>query len=1268
MKHEALMIPLIVGVSLSLLGCGGEKTNTTPPSPPPPPPMPAVQSISDVMTTAEVGKRQHVPVYQYVQPKEGQLLSISNVRAVSDLSSADSCPTPDINGLELVYTPDSQGLCGYEYTITDGDNSTKARVISMASLDSVTKLTDISKSTSVGTALTTAISNPDSTNETLTVVSVLGSGSAYASGNNIVFEATAPGLARVIYTLSQEAASSPLKVGVINVTVSEAGESNSAPTTPDITAIAAPNQTITLSPNITDADSGDDPQLISVVNSQGATVRSLVQDGPVNEDYFTNKNFTFRATAPGAYTVYYTAHDHRGGYNTGKATVSVSGQVGLMAKDASFYRDQTSTAYDFTIDLRSYVTAANPSSVTYLPAEFASDSADKTPANIVMTSNNQILTYKVPANQSGTVKIKYTVKENQAQTSGTIFIAIGEALPTITTMGTTPRVGIGAEVTATSTCGTGCVQAKTTYEWLFNGTYYSDKTNIVVPEGYSGESLTLIATPYNAKGQRGVSKATTYNYPFRAASVSVNKAKAKIGESITMTVNPTYLGTPDATARVTVTAVSATNRQNQTQEVTAKVNGAANSTQPTDAAGNATFTLTDPNGKGVKTTFDASIHGHVYGSASAIFTTLTSPDVSTANFWGHMPNQISVGEDQFQRPPLASEEDGAAGVTFTENGEVWGRITKAEATTYCTNNVPTPAKLALLYNAYPSGGITTRNGWPTSAPYITQTNNDVVSLADGTQSSSTGTNTVSCHTLKPIDSTGVTIDILKEDGTYTNDKFPPSSTAMTYGALMFPGAGIRINLPDAVIPSTITVDAPTGYVKNIVGKSVELTDMVRDDYRDQIITAVGKNASGDLLGLRLKVSSTKYQNATAADYIPQPDSTGMITLKRDVTFPSRDVAWYQHGLVTAQRSSDYRATEGATPRYAAFAEIIKKRFDISNEGSSADGESGSFKTVLLYFIPAEKNVEWLRGIIVGQLTDPRHTEISIQALSDQDKPLGRWVVELPDGVRDQRNRLYRPYLIEGTTPYVTPTAARSPARSQQIITNRATLRLCPGAQGEFAGADTAITEFIGGVLPITPIAVRSNATILKYQYAAAIKGLEHTGWTAYSGYGDLISGFAHIVTTSHDTFRIGKDTMIGPTGRVTGDPLLIGWNPAGYTDAFEWATDVRYWGFPEFRNFIELEQMMDRQDEGLGDIVHIDGARLYYKCTGDPEGASWKTVDEVVAACSILITERCGPIVDALTHYSAPTIPIRTDDNIRLGNAVTVAGTPEVRVRKFPIK
>ncbi|MCU8269289.1 Ig-like domain-containing protein, partial [Vibrio vulnificus] len=354
----------------------------------------------------------------------------------------------------------------------------------------------------------------NSANDTLAVVTVLGSGTAYANENNIVFKATGAGLSRVIYTLTNEQ-DATVKIGVINVSVSETGATNTPPSTPDTTAITSVGTTITITPSITDADSGDNPQLIGVVSPQGASVASTVEGDAVDDAYFTNKSFTFSARSAGLYTVYYTAHDHKGAYNTGKATVTVSGDVGIDARDASFYRSQTSLAYDFTIDLRSYVTAADPSKVEYLKAEFTATSVDKNIAHLTQTSDNKILTYSVPANQTGTIEIKYTAKNASGQDSGIIYISIGDGeAAKIVTLGTTPDVDYDATVTATSTCNTPiCDADKTTYQWYFADALISEEKSIEVPDGVDGEVLTVVATPYNTKGVRGISKSEDYYYP-----------------------------------------------------------------------------------------------------------------------------------------------------------------------------------------------------------------------------------------------------------------------------------------------------------------------------------------------------------------------------------------------------------------------------------------------------------------------------------------------------------------------------------------------------------------------------------------------------------------------------------------------------------------------------------------------------------------------------------------------------------------------------------
>ncbi|EPI2027207.1 hypothetical protein ACSYON_004435, partial [Vibrio vulnificus] len=499
MKLSCLARNLALGLIIPLVGCGGDDSGNVNDAPPPLPITPSIAAISDLITTSEIGQTKHIPVYQYALPDDGQLLSIESVTVIENASTASNCSLPTINGLELIYEPSSIGACSYQYTVTDGKSSTQGRVISSVSQPNETltkssssKLADIDKNATIGTEATYPIVN--SANDTLAVVTVLGSGTAYANENNIVFKATGAGLSRVIYTLTNEQ-NATVKIGVINVSVSETGATNTPPSTPDTTAITSVGTTITITPSITDADSGDNPQLIGVVSPQGASVASTVEGDAVDDAYFTNKSFTFSARSAGLYTVYYTAHDHKGAYNTGKATVTVSGDVGIDARDASFYRSQTSLAYDFTIDLRSYVTAADPSKVEYLKAEFTATSVDKNIAHLTQTSDNKILTYSVPANQTGTIEIKYTAKNASGQDSGIIYISIGDGeAAKIVTLGTTPDVDYDATVTATSTCNTPiCDADKTTYQWYFADALISEEKSIEVPDGVDGEVLTVVA-------------------------------------------------------------------------------------------------------------------------------------------------------------------------------------------------------------------------------------------------------------------------------------------------------------------------------------------------------------------------------------------------------------------------------------------------------------------------------------------------------------------------------------------------------------------------------------------------------------------------------------------------------------------------------------------------------------------------------------------------------------------------------------------------------
>ena len=517
----------LLAMALALAGCNAEDDKSSP-QPAPPPPTASVSQAPSIITSAAIEEVKHIPIYQSVQARSGQLLSISSVRQLSTESTAELCPEPKINGLELIYAQDTAGVCSYEYSVTDNTtgSTTTARLISSAS-SGTQKLADIVSSTVMGVDKTIDITVAEG--DTITVVTVLGAGTAIANNSNIEFTPANTGLARIVYTVNNNSGATPTsKIGVINVTVSEADSGNTVPVTPDMSFTALPGETKTLSLGITDADAGDNPQLISVMSTDGVT--AAPQATSIDANYFTNKNFTFMAALPGTYTVFYTAHDHRGGYNTGRASISVAGDVGLIAGDASFYRVPSSIAYDFKIDLRSYITAPDMSKVDYVSAVFddaTSSTIDKNPAHIIApTKATPVLTYKYPgANKTGLVAIKYTVKNGAGQTSGRVFINIGSTRPIITTVGTTTDVMYGATVNAISTC-TNCVQAKTEYTWTYSGDTSKGNT-FKVPDGVAGESLILEATPYSAAGEQGVSKSITYNYPLITMTGTIIKNNAR---------------------------------------------------------------------------------------------------------------------------------------------------------------------------------------------------------------------------------------------------------------------------------------------------------------------------------------------------------------------------------------------------------------------------------------------------------------------------------------------------------------------------------------------------------------------------------------------------------------------------------------------------------------------------------------------------------------------------------------------------------------------
>lgn len=137
----------------------------------------------------------------------------------------------------------------------------------------------------------------------------------------------------------------------------------------------------------------------------------------------------------------------------------------------------------------------------------------------------------------------------------------------------------------------------------------------------------------------------------------------------------------------------------------------------TGVDGSKTINVTRPDTHGTKVAIIAALYDNasISDSLDTIFTVVTSPDSDKAAMWGHMPETVTAANgEEFKRPQLFAEI--ASGVTAgseKENNETWATVDfNAQSTACGAAYVPTLADLQSLYSAWPSGAVTTQQGWP----------------------------------------------------------------------------------------------------------------------------------------------------------------------------------------------------------------------------------------------------------------------------------------------------------------------------------------------------------------------------------------------------------------------------------------------------------------------------------------------------------------------------------------------------------------------------
>ncbi|ATT02801.1 hypothetical protein D3O51_07980 [Salmonella enterica subsp. enterica serovar Enteritidis] len=350
---------------------------------------------------------------------------------------------------------------------------------------------------------------------------------------------------------------------------------------------------------------------------------------------------------------------------------------------------------------------------------------------------------------------------------------------------------------------------------------------------------------------------------------SLNAAKVKAGESITLTVTTKDCGgEPEGNVDFVITRGDAQNRQGVVNNAapvrvgnTELTTTATEYHGTTNAEGVATVVVTQANGPGVKTPLIAhpSSAPALKASVDVIFTTLTSPDSSSANMYGHMAETSTATVDgasyTFYRPKLAAETDGEDR-TASINNETWAQFNWGHADAHC-DILPDARQLEGLKIA--RGDLATTLGWPVG---LTSGDEEYWSSSQG----STATDHISIDmrsrslTQMP-DATQSLVSCV--------DKAPPAVT------------------PKLVI-SADNFDSTVNAAKVKVGEEINMKITVTDS-ATQIGGMTGENGSKiinvtrpDAHGTKVAITAALYNNASATASID--------TIFTVVTSPDSDKA------------------------------------------------------------------------------------------------------------------------------------------------------------------------------------------------------------------------------------------------------------------------------------------------------------------------------------------------------------------------------------------
>lgn len=409
----------------------------------------------------------------------------------------------------------------------------------------------------------------------------------------------------------------------------------------------------------------------------------------------------------------------------------------------------------------------------------------------------------------------------------------------------------------------------------------------------TGIDYSMSGTPGNYYYQLCLTKPRQMNIALSTDAWNADKsaAVAKKGETIPMTVKVTNAaGQPVSNATVKITRGDALTRAGSVYTTNNADDITLSNIQPsgtatyllgsvdkymyaqTDAQGQITFSVSQNNTMGLKTPIRVTVANDITATSSkdVIFTVLTSPDVASANYWGHMPETVE-GPDglRYQRPHLQAEAP--SGVNYiTVNGEKWAAPTGVQ--TYTAGQsacdveyMPLMNDLKALQQLYPDGALEDQFGWPVktgklwwSADLNSSKAHQAINLKTGQISAPTSTSLQAC---------------------LVNARNVPASITLTSTA-MDAEKGAAVAKKGEAIPLTVTV-------KNRAGVPIanEPFTLKRGDANDRLDIKYTWNTTADDLTLQELTPSPTTKSMTASGNVfsgvTGADGTATFTVNQD---------------------------------------------------------------------------------------------------------------------------------------------------------------------------------------------------------------------------------------------------------------------------------------------------------------------------------------------------------------------------------------------------